>query len=254
MNRVLRSWRSLCIVCPIIPSGWRTSVLDVENVLYTVLRSVGLSRNKIGTNCPQKGPFNSSKGPPHGQYASFSVFWHPQVIRHLRTYKPCSLASTVADNVPVQLQPGLQEDPPAQESHLPEPHPLKTHTCFQCDTIFRTDAELLMHQRSHRTRTVYQCDLCKKKFHHLASLSNHKQAHMGKSGFTCSQGEKEIKSMKEPRAARLQAQLMCTVCHQTFSSQKLLLRHLQTHSAEGVEPRYSCRFCDQTFSGNPPRL
>lgn len=187
-------------------------------------------------------------------YASFSVFWHPQVIRHLRTYKPCCLASTVAEDVPVQLQPGLQEDPPAQESHLPEPHPLRTHTCFQCDATFRTDAELLMHQRSHRTRTVYQCDLCKKKFHHLASLSNHKQEHLGKSGFTCSRGEKEIKSMKEPRAARLQPQLMCTVCRQTFSSQKLLLRHLQRHSAEGVEPCYSCRFCDQTFSGNPPRL
>ncbi|TNM94077.1 hypothetical protein fugu_002253 [Takifugu bimaculatus] len=171
-----------------------------------------------------------------------------EVIRHLRTNKLCAPTSTVAENVPVQLKPGLQEEPPAQESHLLEPHPLKTHTCFQCDTTFRTDSELLTHQRSHRTRTVYQCDLCKKKFHHLASLSNHKQAHLGKSGFTCSRGEKEIKS-KEPRAARLQPQLMCTVCHQTFSSQKLLLRHLQTHSAEGVEPCYSCRFCDQTFSG-----
>lgn len=216
------------------------------NVLYTVLRLVGVNKiDQLFTERTQQ--FFEA-------YASFSVFWYPQVIRHLRTNKPCGLASAVAENIPVQLQPGLQEEPPAQESHLLEPHPLKTHSCFQCDTTFRTDAELLMHQRSHRTRTVYQCDLCKKKFHHLSSLSNHKQEHLGKSGFTCSRGEKEIKSMKEPRAARLQPQLMCTVCHQTFSSQKLLLRHLQMHSAEGVEPCYSCRFCDQTFSGKPPRL
>lgn len=159
-----------------------------------------------------------------------------------------------AENVPTQLPPGPQEEAPAPESHLLEPHPLKTHACFQCDAIFRSDAELLMHQRSHRTRTVYQCDQCKKTFHHLSSLSNHKQAYLGRSGFTCSRGEKEIESATEPPAPRLQHHLACTVCHQTFSSQTLLLRHLQTHSAEGVEPCYSCRFCDQTFSGRPPRL
>lgn len=245
---VLRSWWILCIVCPIILSGWRTSVLGVGNVLYTVLRSVGLDSNRIGTDCPlREGTLQLFEA-----YTTFSVFWHPQVIRHLRTNKPCGPTSTAAENVPAQLQPGYQEEPPPPESQLLEPHPLKTHTCFQCDTIFRTDTELLMHQRSHRTRTVYQCDQCKKKFHHLSSLSNHKQTHLGKSG--CSQGEKKIESAKEPAkepaAARLQHQLMCTVCNQTFGSQTLLLRHLQTHSAEGLEPCYSCRFCDQTFSGN----
>ncbi|XP_056883933.1 zinc finger protein 271-like isoform X1 [Takifugu flavidus] len=204
-----------------------------SEVLAEPLYSMSHNSQRVAHKCPRCGK---------------CFIYRSQVIRHLRTNKLCAPTSTVAENVPVQLKPGLQEEPPAQESHLLEPHPLKTHTCFQCDTTFRTDSELLTHQRSHRTRTVYQCDLCKKKFHHLASLSNHKQAHLGKSGFTCSRGEKEIKS-KEPRAARLQPQLMCTVCHQTFSSQKLLLRHLQTHSAEGVEPCYSCRFCDQTFSG-----
>lgn len=180
--------------------------------------------------------------------APLVVFWHPQVIRHLRTNKPCAPTSAAAENVPTQLQPG-QDEPPAAESQLPEPHPLKTHTCFQCDAVFRSDAELLAHQRSHRTRTVYQCDQCQKTFHHLSSLSNHRQAHLGKSGFTCGRAEKGAETAA---AARPQRQLMCTVCHQTFSSQTLLLRHLQTHSAEGVEPRYSCRFCDQTFSGNDP--
>lgn len=183
-------------------------------------------------------------------HAPLCVFCPPQVIRHLRTNKPCAPTSTAPENVPMQLPPGCQDEAPVPDSHLLEPHPLKTHTCFQCDAIFRNDTELLMHQRSHRTRTVYQCDQCKKTFHHLSSLSNHKQAYLGRSGFSCSRdGRKEVES---PTATQLRPHLACTVCHQTFSSQTLLLRHLQAHSAEGAEPCYSCRFCDQTFSGRPP--
>ncbi|CAF95776.1 unnamed protein product, partial [Tetraodon nigroviridis] len=170
-----------------------------------------------------------------------------QVIRHLRTNKPCAPTSTAAENVPTPPPPGRPEEAPPPQSPLLEPHPLKTHTCFQCDAVFRSDAELLVHQRSHRTRTVYQCDQCRKTFHHLSSLSNHKQAYLARGAFTCSRAEKETEPPPEP--PRLQHHLACTVCHQTFSSQTLLLRHMQTHSAEGVEPRYSCRFCEQTFSG-----
>lgn len=190
-------------------------------------------------------------GPPESSeaQATFSLFWRPQVIRHLRTNKPCAPLSTAAENVPTQPPPGLQEDVPVPESHLLEPHPLRTHACFQCEAVFRSDAELLLHQRSHRTRAVYQCDQCKKTFHHLSSLSNHKQENLGKSGFTCSRSEQEGESLTEPR---MKHHLACTVCSQTFSSQAQLLRHLQTHSMEGMEPCYCCRFCEQTFSGRPP--
>lgn len=184
-------------------------------------------------------------------HATLTGSWCPQVIRHLRTNKPCAPTSTAAENVPTPPPPGRPEEAPPPQSPLLEPHPLKTHTCFQCDAVFRSDAELLVHQRSHRTRTVYQCDQCRKTFHHLSSLSNHKQAYLARGAFTCSRAEKETEPPPEP--PRLQHHLACTVCHQTFSSQTLLLRHMQTHSAEGVEPRYSCRFCEQTFSGRPPR-
>lgn len=190
-------------------------------------------------NCPMR----AGKAEFFDAHGTFSVFWRPQVIRHLRTNKPCAPPSMAAENIPTQLPPGHQEEAPA-----PESHPLEPHTCFQCDANFRSDAELLMHQRSHRTRTVYQCDQCKKTFHHLSSLSNHKQACEGRSGSTCSRGEKEIESAP-PKQLR---HLVCTVCHQAFNSQTMLLRHLQSHSAEGVEPCYRCRFCEQTFSGRPP--
>uniref|UniRef100_A0A8C4H0E7 C2H2-type domain-containing protein n=1 Tax=Dicentrarchus labrax TaxID=13489 RepID=A0A8C4H0E7_DICLA len=143
--------------------------------------------------------------------------------------------------------------PRPPEPLLPEPRPSRTHSCFQCNAIFRTKAELLSHQRSHRARPVYQCGQCDKEFHHLSSLTNHKQTHLDKGGFTCSRCDKVFESAKERDAHRLQHRLpdlTCTVCDQTFSSQTQLLRHLQTHSVEGAEPCYNCRFCDQTFSGN----
>ncbi|KAM7365835.1 hypothetical protein PAMP_016737 [Pampus punctatissimus] len=128
--------------------------------------------------------------------------------------------------------------------------------CFiyrsQCNAVFRTKAELLSHQRSHRARPVYQCGQCDKEFHHLSSLTNHKQTHLDRGGFTCSRCDKVFESAKERDAHRLQHRLpdlTCTVCEQSFSSQTQLLRHLQTHSVEGAEPSYNCRFCDQTFSG-----
>ncbi|AWO95528.1 putative zinc finger protein 271-like [Scophthalmus maximus] len=128
--------------------------------------------------------------------------------------------------------------------------------CFiyrsQCNAVFKTKAELLSHQRSHRARPVYQCGQCERKFHHLSSLTNHKQTHLDRGRFTCGRCHKAFGSAKERDAHRLQHRqpdLTCTVCEQTFSSQMQLLRHLQTHSVEGAEPRYSCRFCELTFSG-----
>lgn len=171
------------------------------------------------------------------------------MIRHLRTNKSCGSAVLTTETVNMQSQPGGHEE----EARVPESRPLRTHTCFQCDAIYKTKAELLSHQRSHRARTVYQCDQCDKEFHHLSSLSNHKQTHLDKGGFSCSRRDKVLDSAKEREAHRLQHRLpdlACTLCDQSFTSQTLLLRHLQTHSAEGAEPCYNCRFCDQTFSGN----
>uniref|UniRef100_A0A8C4H082 C2H2-type domain-containing protein n=1 Tax=Dicentrarchus labrax TaxID=13489 RepID=A0A8C4H082_DICLA len=177
-----------------------------------------------------------------------------QVIRHLRTNKSCGSALTATGALNLQLLPaGQEEEPRPPEPLLPEPRPSRTHSCFQCNAIFRTKAELLSHQRSHRARPVYQCGQCDKEFHHLSSLTNHKQTHLDKGGFTCSRCDKVFESAKERDAHRLQHRLpdlTCTVCDQTFSSQTQLLRHLQTHSVEGAEPCYNCRFCDQTFSGN----
>ncbi len=172
-----------------------------------------------------------------------------QVIRHLRTNKSCGSTLTTSGAVNLLIPPSAQEEEP----RLPWPRPSRNHSCFQCNATFKTKAELLLHQRSHRARPVYQCGQCDKEFRHLSSLSNHKQTHQDKGGFICSRCNKAFESAKERDAHRLQHRLpdlTCTVCDQAFSSQTQLLRHLQTHSVEGAEPRYNCRFCDQTFSGN----
>ncbi|CAJ1087470.1 zinc finger protein ZFMSA12A-like [Xyrichtys novacula] len=188
------------------------------------IHSISHNSRRVAHRCPQCGK---------------CFIYRSQVIRHLKTNKSCSSGVTSAEG---------QE----QEPSPPEPHPPRSHSCFQCNAVFKTKAELLSHQRSHRARPIYQCSQCDREFHHLSSLTNHKQTHLDRSGFTCSRCNKVFESAKERDAHRLQHRLpdlTCTVCEQTFSSQSQLLRHLQTHSVEGAEPCYSCRFCEQTFKG-----
>ncbi|XP_044043460.1 uncharacterized protein LOC122871917 isoform X3 [Siniperca chuatsi] len=213
-----------------------------SEVTANALYSISHNSQRVAHKCPRCGK---------------CFIYRSQVIRHLRTSKSCGAALTAPGAVNLLSQPvGPEEEPRPPEPRLPEPRPPRTHSCFQCNATFKTKAELLSHQRSHRARPVYQCGQCDKEFHHLSSLTNHKQTHLDKGGFTCSRCEKVFESAKERDAHRLQHRLpdlTCTVCDQTFSSQTQLLRHLQTHSVEGAEPCYNCRFCDQSFSGNPPR-
>uniref|UniRef100_A0A1A8RPF7 C2H2-type domain-containing protein n=1 Tax=Nothobranchius rachovii TaxID=451742 RepID=A0A1A8RPF7_9TELE len=167
--------------------------------------------------------------------------YRSQVIRHLRSNRACGSALTPGA---VQLRI-IPEDPE-------EPRPFRSNTCFQCNTSFKTKSELRTHLRSHRARPVYQCAQCDRVFYHLSSLTNHKQTHLDKTGFACSRCNKMFATAKERDSHRLQhrgVDLSCSLCEQKFSSQTLLLRHLQTHSAEGAELCYSCRFCEKTFTG-----
>ncbi|KAM8722379.1 uncharacterized protein AB9X84_005050 [Acanthopagrus schlegelii] len=209
-----------------------------SEVTANALYSISHNSQRVAHKCPQCGK---------------CFIYRSQVIRHLRTNKSCGSALTATRAMNLQILPGdLEEEPRLPEPPVPGPRPFKTHTCFQCNATFRTKAELLSHQRSHRARPVYQCSQCDKEFRHLSSLSNHKQTHMDKGGFICSRCDKVFESAKERDAHRLQHRLpdlTCTVCDQAFSSQTQLLRHLQSHSVEGAEPCYNCRFCDQTFSG-----
>ncbi|XP_067357201.1 zinc finger protein 345-like isoform X2 [Channa argus] len=202
------------------------------NSLYNISHNA----QRVAHKCPQCGK---------------CYIYRSQVIRHLRTNKSCGSALTTI-GMANQRTDGPVDDPRPPEPRLVVPRLPRTHSCFQCNAIFRTKAELRSHQRSHRARPVYQCGQCNREFHHLSSLTNHKQTHLDKGTFACSKCDKVFESAKERDDHRLQhrpAELTCTVCDKTFSSQTLLLRHLQTHSVEGAEPRYSCRYCDQTFSG-----
>ncbi|XP_069577362.1 zinc finger protein 271-like isoform X1 [Brachyistius frenatus] len=200
----------------------------------------GISHNsqRVAHKCPRCGK---------------CFIYRSQVIRHMRSNRSCRSALTTTAVRDLQIQAvGGDEEPRPPEPRLPEPRPVKVHSCFQCNAGFKTKAELLSHQRTHRARPVYHCGQCDKEFHHLSSLTNHKQTHLDKGGFTCSRCDKVFESAKERDAHRLQHRLpdlTCTVCDQTFGSQTQLLRHLQTHSVEGADPCYNCRFCDQTFSG-----
>ncbi|XP_060922889.1 zinc finger protein 878-like [Limanda limanda] len=211
---------------------------DQSGSEVTALYSISHNAQRVAHKCPQ---------------CSKCFIYRSQVIRHLRTNKSCGATLTTAGvvNLP-DPSGGRDEEPRPPEPRLPEPRPPRTLSCFQCNAVFTTKAELLSHQRSHRARPVFQCGQCDKAFHHLSSLTNHKQAHLHPGGAACSRCDKVFESPTERDAHKLQhrrPELRCTVCEQAFSSQTLLLRHLQTHAVEGATPRYSCRFCELSFSG-----
>ncbi|XP_076021946.1 uncharacterized protein LOC143012612 isoform X3 [Genypterus blacodes] len=198
-----------------------------------LLATISHNSQRVAHKCPQCGK---------------CYIYRSQVIRHLRTSKFCGSAVRTT----VAVSQNSQAPPPANEPRPPPPRPARAHSCFQCETIFKTKAELALHQRSHRTLPVYQCSQCDRKFHHLSGLTNHKQTHAVAGGFACHMCDKVFGSESEKDAHQLKHRLpdlTCTVCDKVFPSQSQLLRHLQTHSVEGAEPQYACRFCDESFSG-----
>lgn len=194
---------------------------DGPVVTANSLYSISHNSQRVAHKCPHCGK---------------CFIYRSQVIRHLRTNKTCRPASAAA----------------ILELHSPEQRPLRAHSCFQCSAVFKAKAELLSHQRVHRTRPSYRCTHCDKEFHHLSSLTNHSQTHLDKADFTCRRCHQVFQSAAERDAHRAQHRplnLTCTVCSQTFGSQTQLLRHLQTHSVEGAEPQYTCRYCELSFTG-----
>ncbi|XP_028255523.1 zinc finger protein ZFMSA12A-like isoform X2 [Parambassis ranga] len=196
-----------------------------SEVTTNTLHAISHNSQRVAHKCPQ---------------CRKCFIYRSQVIRHLRSNRSCG--SALAN---LRSQPASTEEEPRPS----DPRPGRTHSCFQCNAVFKTSAELLSHQRSHRARPIYHCSQCSKEFHHLSSLTNHKQTHLDADSSRCDKMfEVTVEKDSQPPQPRL-PDLTCTVCEQTFGSQTQLLRHLQTHSVEGAEPRYNCRFCDQTFSG-----
>ncbi|XP_077370374.1 uncharacterized protein LOC144014409 [Festucalex cinctus] len=198
--------------------------------------SIAPHSQRLAHKCPQCGKF---------------FIYRSHVIGHLRTSKSCG--SAVAATLKERQAEAHADDEAlsTSENQRKNLRSIRNHMCFQCDNILGTKAELLAHQRSHRARPVFRCGQCDKEFLHLASLTNHKRTHRDSNGYICDQCGKECKSDKERDAHRLQHRphLTCTECSETFSSQARLLRHLQTHTLEGAEMRYRCRFCEESFSG-----
>lgn len=135
-----------------------------SDVTANALYSISHNSRRVAHKCPHCGK---------------CFIYRSQVIRHLRTNKSCGSALTSV------TQQSSDEEPRPPEPCLP-PRPFRVHSCFQCNAEFRTKAELLSHQRSHRSKPIYQCNQCHREFHHLSSLTNHKQTHLAQGSFTCS--------------------------------------------------------------------
>ncbi|XP_049608755.1 zinc finger protein 345 isoform X1 [Syngnathus scovelli] len=201
------------------------------------ISSASQHSQRVAHKCPQCGKY---------------FIYRSQVIRHLHANKSCGSTLSTIVKARQDKAPAGDKALPSKERQHKYLRSTRSHMCFQCDDVFGTKAELLSHQRSHRARPVFRCGQCDKEFLHLSTLTNHKQTHRDSTAYICSQCGKEFSSAKERDAHRQRHQpldLTCTVCSQKFSSQSQLLRHLQTHTVEGAEPCFRCRFCEETFPG-----
>lgn len=101
---------------------------------------------------------------------------------------------------------------------------IKPYKCPQCDKSFSRSDHLQKHSVMHLESRSYSCDLCpNRSFSRPESLRNHMKRHTA-----------------EPKAKNF----ICSTCKRSFSSQKYLISHIQSHNTPKT---FNCKFCPEIF-------
>uniref|UniRef100_A0A3Q2UZY6 C2H2-type domain-containing protein n=1 Tax=Haplochromis burtoni TaxID=8153 RepID=A0A3Q2UZY6_HAPBU len=193
-----------------------------------------------------------------------------QVIRHLRTNRSCGSALTTS--VLEQTQPGGADKEPCLPQNRPPPRPVRSLSCFQCNAMFKTKAELLSHQRTHRARPIYHCTYgsltglqshrathtvesrflcsqCGKRFKTRDGLEGHLRTHTGERPYRCPYCSKDFTALAglnvHVRRHTGERPYVCTVCGKGWPSGGDLQKHMRTHTGERP---YVCQDCGKAFS------
>ncbi|CAN9510662.1 unnamed protein product [Ophioblennius macclurei] len=125
----------------------------------------------------------------------------------------------------------------------------RSFSCQQCNRLFSTSRDLLVHQRSHAGERVYHCHLCRKPFLHPHQLKTHQRVHTGEKPFSCAQcGKRFSQSSHINRHMSVhtgEKRYSCSLCGKRFSQSCSLKVHQAVHTGERP---YSCTKCGKSFS------
>lgn len=118
-----------------------------------------------------------------------------------------------------------------------------------CKKVFKSIQGITSHMQIHHPEAVKNCEICKKAFPSEEKLAEHRLKHdKSRSLFDCSFCGKRFSEKHRLRSHLTlhEKDIVCNICNENFSSEKLMLAHRERH---GKKPVIACRFkdCNQVF-------
>lgn len=118
----------------------------------------------------------------------------------------------------------------------------KRFICSYCGVSFRQLYHLSEHINAHTNSKPYQCKICNKRFNRHHILSAHQRVHTGEKPFVCDVEECtrayayeiDLKRHKFSVHGIYTKKHICPICSKVFSENKLLKKHLESHSAGNI--------------------
>ena len=115
--------------------------------------------------------------------------------------------------------------------------------CFNCDKIFKSDADFYTHAKACKPyqENVQRCPFCRRKFRNGSSVE-HLYIHVKK--FHIKESESVAFKKIEEEFALMKQRMQCEKCGNYFSSRHSLANHMRSLHVNGI---FTCTICGSTF-------
>ena len=125
----------------------------------------------------------------------------------------------------------------------------KSFQCDICSKMFKRNALLENHHRTHTCEKPFECQTCRKTFSFSQALKHHERIHTGEKPFECTTCNRKFSySHHLKRHEKLhigEKPFECKMCQKSFLQSVDLKKHERIHTNE--KP-YKCKICKKTFS------